>query len=512
MISKIYSASVIGIEAVILTIEVDIQPGMPQVNIVGLPDVAVKESKERVRSAIINSGYKFPMKKITINLAPANIKKEGSLFDLPIAIGILMASEQLPLDLDFGDFLFVGELSLNGSVRSVKGTLPITTTALSEGFSSVIVPSDNAGESAVVDGIDTYPVTSLNTTIELLTDKEKEPYNVDWNEVQRNNGKNSFLDFKDVKGQYNVKRGVEVATAGNHNLLLIGPPGCGKTMIAKRIPTILPNMTLNEAIETTKVYSVAGLVKPDEVVKLVRPFRAPHHTASDAAIVGGGSNPKPGEISLAHHGVLFLDEFVHFKKHVLQVLREPLEEKRVTISRSERSITYPANFMLVAAMNPCECGYFNHPDKECICSTSSIRRYVQKISGPILDRIDIQLEVSKISFDEIMSKNVVEEDSYTKRKKIQRAREIQNSRFENMNIQTNSQMNRRLLDEYCVLDKPTANLLKITVDRMGISARAYDKILKVSRTIADLDNRQNLEETDVLEAIQYRNLDRFYKL
>lgn len=507
MLSKIFSSATIGIDAYIVEVETNVEKQIPAFTIVGLPDNAVKESRERVITAIKNSGFDFPIKKITINLAPADIKKEGSSFDLPIAVGLLSAFEKVESKY-LSDTVFLGELSLDGTLRPIKGALPIAVEARNKGLKRIILPADSAKEASIVEEAEVYGMESLSEVVKFLNDEiVKEKVFTDKNELFSQINL-YHLDFSDVKGQENVKRALEVAAAGAHNIIMIGPPGSGKTMLAKRFPSILPPMTFDEALETTKIHSVAGLIPKDQALITERPFRNPHHTVSDAALVGGGSFPRPGEVSFAHHGVLFLDELPEFKKNVLEVLRQPMEDSRVTVSRSKLSLEFPANFMLAAAMNPCPCGYYTDPGKECTCTPPQIQKYMARISGPLLDRIDIHIEVPAVKYKELSAESK-SETSMQIRQRVIKARQIQLQRFSKLpHIYNNGDMGSKEVRQFCKLDSAGSELLKMAMTKLGLSARAYDRILKVSRTIADLEESENILPQHISEAIQYRSLDR----
>jgi len=512
MLAKVFSGSVLGIDAYIVEVEVDTAQGLPIFSTVGLPDNAVKESKDRVKAAIKNSGYEFPAKRITVNLAPAYVKKEGTTFDLPVSLGILAAGGVVKKEV-LANYMILGELSLDGRVKPVRGALPMAVAAKKAGLKGVILPKENAEEAALVNGINSIGVKNLSQLVEFLNGNlEIEPCRINIEEYFKGNGE-THLDLNEVKGQEHVKRALEIAAAGGHNVLMIGPPGSGKTMIARRMPTILSDMSVDEAIETTKVHSITGVLDRRQVLVTTRPFRSPHHTVSDAGLIGGGHVPRPGEVSIAHNGVLFLDELPEFKKNVLEVLRQPLEDGKVTISRAAMSLTYPSRFILIAAMNPCPCGFLGDLHKECRCTPAQIQKYRAKISGPLLDRIDIHCDVPAVRFKEL-SGDTKGESSKEVKARVDRARSVQLERFlgyakrDGKKVYCNSQMTTHHIKKFCEIGEEGKRLLEMAIDKLGLSARAYTRILKVARTIADLESEEQIKTHHLSEAIQYRSLDR----
>lgn len=506
MLSQVKSCAIYGLESFLVDVEVDISSGLPAFDIVGLPDAAVRESKERVRSAIKNQNFDFPIKRITLNLAPADIKKEGPHFDLPVALGILAATEQVP-DKSLQEYAVVGELSLDGRVRPVNGILPMAIEVKEKNLKGIIVPWENAEEAAVIKGIEVIGVNTLNEVVDFLKGELK------IKAAQTSaKGQASYKfegDFSEVKGQENLKRCLEIAAAGHHNVIMIGPPGSGKTMIARRVSTILPSMTFEESLEVTKIYSIAGLLSGNSGLISARPFRAPHHSISAIGMVGGGRIPKPGEVTLAHHGVLFLDELPEFPREVLELLRQPMEDGKITITRLNATVSYPSRFFLIASANPCPCGYYGDPFHECACSPQQIHRYLSKISGPLLDRIDIQTEVAPVKFSDFEGSGVT--DSATIKRRVENARFLQLERYKGQNIYCNSQLTPNLINRYCKLGRAEKLLLKDAFNRLKLSARAYNRILKVSRTIADLEQSRDIKEDHLAEALSYRNLDKYYQ-
>lgn len=503
MVNKITTATIIGLDAHIVSVEVDVLNSLPGVSIVGLPDAAINEARDRVRSAIKNSEFTFPSKKVVINLAPADLKKEGSNFDLPIAIGILSEEEVLSSE-QLSDYAFLGELSLDGSLRTINGVLPLVLGLREQGIKNVIVPMSNATEAGLVDGINVYGAENLSDVVNHFIDIPLRRVNIDIRSFLKSDKEEFIYDFKDVKGQKKAKKALEIAAAGGHNLLMVGSPGSGKTLMAKCFPSILPPLQLQEILELTKIYSICGLLSSNKPLMTQRPFRPVHHKASAVGIIGGGSTPKPGEITLAHRGVLFLDEMVEFPRDVLEVLRQPLEDGEIVISRAKNSVKYPAKFMLLGAMNPCPCGYLGDKEKQCTCSDFQINRYLSKLSGPLLDRIDLHIDVPRLTSKELIDNSSHEESSISIRKRVMSARKIQAERYKDEGILTNSELTAKLIKKYCQIDNESASLMKVAIAKYQLSGRSYDRILKIARTIADLDCSENIKQSHLMQALQYR--------
>ncbi len=504
MVNKITTATIIGLDAHIVSVEVDVLNSLPGVSIVGLPDAAINEARDRVRSAIKNSEFTFPSKKVVINLAPADLKKEGSNFDLPIALGILSEEEVLSSE-QLSDYAFLGELSLDGSLRTINGVLPLVLGLREQGIKNVIVPMSNATEAGLVDGINVYGAENLADVVNHFIDIPLKSVNIDIRSFLKSDKEEEFIyDFKDVKGQKKAKKALEIAAAGGHNLLMVGSPGSGKTLMAKCFPSILPPLQLQEILELTKIYSICGLLSSNKPLMTQRPFRPVHHKASAVGIIGGGSTPKPGEITLAHRGVLFLDEMVEFPRDVLEVLRQPLEDGEIVISRAKTSVKYPAKFMLLGAMNPCPCGYLGDKEKQCTCSDFQINRYLSKLSGPLLDRIDLHIDVPRLTSKELIDNSSHEESSISIRKRVMSARKIQAERYKDEGILTNSELTAKLIKKYCQIDNESASLMKVAIAKYQLSGRSYDRILKIARTIADLDCSENIKQSHLMQALQYR--------